>query len=353
MADPRIKTFASTICNALDIVADDIVLIWSHEGAIPLVVELQKQIMLRSAYPEIRVNFEQVRYFFWKYSEKKHLRRFPPGLAREIELSTKVISIESITNPCGLTKIDQGKLQLWQHTVEPHHRKLDFLPTVVTIFPNAHYANKAGMCLEEYEELFYNAVAVDLEQLHRQYSATEQMLSLGNKFEICTSNSYLSFYLGERNFTMNSLLVNLPDGEIYCAPLENSVHGHIRFEQPASFHGKVFENLYLEFREGRVVQYDCDTEKNEFGKILSSDEGACRLGEFGIGINPAIPDLTNDILFDEKVAGTFHLALGDSRLEAGGTNRSVIHFEMVKNMRHDGEIKMDDHVVYREGNFCS
>lgn len=353
MADPRIQRFTQIICKCLDIVEDDIVLILSNERAVPLIVELQKEIFKRGAYPEARINLEQWRYNLLKYGQEKHLRYFPPGLAKEIEIATKFISIESATTPDSFKGIDQKRVNLWQRTLDPHHQKIEFIPTLVTIFPNAYYANKAGMNLEEYEDLFYRAVSVDLEKLHREYYPIEQMLSRGHKFQIRSSNTNLIFELGDRNFTMNSLLLNLPDGEIYCAPLENSINGHIRFDHPISFQGKTFLNLYLEFRNGEVVNFDSETEKNEFKKILSIDSGAKKIGEFGIGINPALYDLTNDILFDEKVTGTCHIALGDAMPEVGGTNRSMVHFDMVKDMRGDGEILMDGRVVYREGRFCT
>lgn len=353
MADPRIRSFAQTISKCLDIVEDDVVLIWSNENCAPLVLELQKQIYQRGAYPQIRINLEQMRYVLVRYGQEKHLRHFPPGLAREIEIATKFISIESVVNPNNLRNIDQKRHALWQQTIDPYQRKLDFTPTLVTIFPNVNYANNAGMCLEQYEDLFYQAVAVDLDKLDRDFYPIEQMLSRGNKFKIHTSNTELSFELGERNFAMHSLLINLPGGELYCAPLENSVNGYIRFEQPVTYQGKRFSNVYLEFRAGELVEFDSDSEKKALAEILATDPGASKVGEFGFGLNPALREFTNDILLDEKVTGSLHLALGDAHPEVGGTNRSTVHFDLVKDMRGDGEILMDGRVVYRDGRFCT
>lgn len=352
MPESRIQKFTHTIANSLDVVDDDNVLILSNEHAIPLVLELQKTVLERGAYPEIRINLEETRYNFLKYGHKKHLTHFPPGLAKEIEAATKLISIECVLNPNNLKNIPQEKINLWQNTVDPYYRRLDFIKTVVTIYPNVTYASRAGMSLAEYEDLFYSAVLVDMEQIYCQYAPIEEMLSHGHKFQIYTENSDLTFELGGRHFTMNSLLVNLPDGEIFCSPVEGSVNGHIRFEHPPSFQGKTFENLCLTFHNGEVIKYETKTEQAALEKLLATDHGSRRLGEFGIGINPAIPNLTNDILFDEKVAGTLHIAVGDSFIEVGGTNRSLIHFDMVKDMRGKGEIRMDGRVIYRDGSFC-
>jgi aminopeptidase len=318
---------------------------------VALLLELQREILCRGAYPEIRINLDEMRYNLLKYGKEKHLMHFPPGLAREIEVATKVVSIESEVNSYTLKRIARERLSLWEHTAEPYYRALDFMPTVVTIFPNAHYANKAGLSLEEYETMFYNAVSVDMDKLCQQYHPVEQMMSTGHRFEIKSSNTSLSFELGNRHFTMNALLTNLPDGEIFCAPVENSVSGYIQFEHPAHYQGKIFKNIFLEFRHGEVVDFGCDTEKNELSILLTSDSGARKMGEFGIGINPAISELTNDILFDEKVAGTLHIAMGDSHPEVGGTNHSVIHFDIVKDMRQDGEVSMDGRVIYKNGCF--
>ena len=317
MADLRVQKFTQTICQSLDIVEDDVVLILSSEGAAPLVLELQKEILCRSAYPQIRITLEQMRYNLYKYGQQKHLTRFPAGLAREIALATKLISIDCAQNPNQVKRIDQNKINLWKKTAEEYHRKLDFVPSLVTIYPNFYYANQAGMSLEEYQQLFYDAVLIDLEKLYEEYRPIEQMLSRGRHFEIRTSDSDLVFDLGEREFALSSLLINLPDGEIFCAPLENSVNGYIRFRHPQTYLGKTYKNLYLEFRNGEVADFDCDSEKSELQKLLKTDAGSRRVGEFGIGINPAIPDLTNDILFDEKVAGTIHIALGAAYIEVG------------------------------------
>lgn len=351
MADPRIEKFAKTICKSLDIVEDDIVLITGTEVSANLILELQKEILKRSAYPLIRISLEQMRYNFYKYAHEKHLTQFPPGLAKEIEIATKVISIESATNPNQINKIDQNRINQWKQTAGPYYRKLDFVPTVVSIFPNLRYADQAGMNLEEYEKLFYDAVSIDLEKLYEDYHPIEEMLSNGNHFEIKTSNTNLVFDLGDRNFTLHSLLINFPDGELFCSPIESSVNGYIRFEQPQSYSGKIFQNLAIEFRNGEVTQVCSETNMDALQKLLKTDSGAKRLGEFGFGINPALKNLTNDILFDEKVTGTIHIALGDAYVEVGGTNRSLIHFDMVKDMRGDGVILVDGRVVYRDGKF--
>jgi aminopeptidase len=353
MTNLRIQKFTQTIVDALDIVEDDMVLVWSNEGAASLVLELQKEILKRLAFPNIRITLEQGRYNLYKYGQEKHLTYFPPGLAREIELATKLISIDCVYNPNQIRHIAQEKINLWKRTAEPYQRRLDFIPTLVTIFPNSYYANQAGMSLEEYENLFYNAVSIDLDKLYDEYRPIEQLLSRGERFEIKTSNTDLVLELGDRNFTLNSLLINLPDGELFCSPMENSVNGYIRFEHPQCYLGKTFRNLYLEFQNGKVTDFRAETEKSEMKKLLETDEGACKIGEFGIGINPAIPDFTHDILFDEKIAGTIHFALGHAHPEAGGTNRSAIHFDIVKDMRGDGEIIMDERVVYRAGKFCT
>lgn len=351
MSDPRITRFTQIICDALEIVEDDVVLIMSTGNTASLLFELQREILLRKAFPEIHITLEETRYILFKYGEKKHLRRFPPGLAKDIELATKLISIDAATNPNQLSKIDQERLNLWNQTVEPYHSRLDFVPTLVTIFPNAYYANKANMSLDEYQDLFYSAVSVDLQNLYKDYNHIEKRLNTGKNFYIKTNDTQLRFSLKEgRIFTMHSLLINLPNGEIFCSPCDRSVDGHIRFES-ASYNGKEFPNLFLEFKDGEVVDFKTSGNKSAFAQLLETDPGAKRLGKFGFGINPAIKELTNDILFDEKVAGTCNISLGDAYPEVGGTNRSAIHFDIVKDMREDSEVYIDDELIYKNGNF--
>ena len=352
MGDPRVASFTKTICEVLEIVEDDVVLIMSTEKAAPLLFELQKEILLRKAYPEIHISLEQMRYVLFKYGEDKHLKRFSPGLAKDIELATKLISIDAPSNPNQLSKIDQKRINVWNQTVEPHHSKLDFVPTLVTIFPNTYYADKAGMSLEEYQDLFYKAVSVNLDHLYQDYAKVEKLLNSGTNFCIKTKDSELNFTLGEgRIFTMHSLLNNMPNGEIFCSPVEGSVNGHIQFHNVASYNGKAFPELYLRFQDGNIVDFRTSGNAKEFAKLIETDEGAKKLGKFGFGINPAIQQLTNDILFDEKIAGTCNISLGDAYPEVGGKNRSAIHFDIVKDMRTSSEVYMDGKLIYENGNF--
>lgn len=352
MGDPRITRFTETICQALEIVEDDVVLIMSTEKASPLLFALQKEILLRKAFPEIHITLEQMRYILFKYGEEKHFKRFSPGLAKDIEFATKLISIDAPSNPNQLSKIDQQSINIWNQTVEPFHSKLDFVPTLVTIFPNAYYADKAGMSLEEYQDLFYKAVSIDLEKLYQKYNRVEKCLNSGKEFFIKTADTELHFSLGEgRIFTMHSLLNNLPNGEVFCSPEENSVTGHIQFHHVASYNGKAFPDLFLEFENGVIVNFKTSGNSKEFAKLIETDAGSKKLGKFGFGINPAIDELTNDILFDEKIAGTCNISLGDAYPEVGGRNRSAIHFDIVKDMRNGSEVHMDGKLIYENGNF--
>jgi aminopeptidase len=143
----------------------------------------------------------------------------------------------------------------------------------------------------------------------------------------------------------------MPDGEIYTGPIENSVDGWVRFTYPAITQGRVVEGVELKFLEGKVMHAKASKNEDFLQKMLETDNGARYIGEFAIGTNNDIDKFTGNILFDEKIGGTFHLALGAGYPETGSTNTSQIHWDMICDMRTDSEIILDNEVVYKDGQF--
>jgi aminopeptidase len=145
--------------------------------------------------------------------------------------------------------------------------------------------------------------------------------------------------------------LNVPDGEVFTTPIENSVEGHIRFSYPGIFNSKEIEDIRLEFKEGKVVKASAAKGEDLLLALLDTDEGARILGEFAIGTNYGIQKFTKNMLFDEKIGGTIHAAIGAVPMETGGTNQSGIHWDMLCNMREGGEIYADGELIYKDGRF--
>ncbi|MDP7420668.1 MAG: aminopeptidase, partial [bacterium] len=176
-------------------------------------------------------------------------------------------------------------------------------------------------------------------------------LSNKDRIKVIARNTELTLNVGGRTWINCDGQRNFPDGEVFTGPIENSINGHIRFTYPGIYMGKEIEDIYLEFKDGQVVKARAGFGQDLLNSMLNTDEGARYVGEFAIGTNYGIDRFTKNMLFDEKIGGTIHLALGLSIPESGGVNQSVIHWDMLCNMKDGGELYADDELFYKDGQF--
>lgn len=215
--------------------------------------------------------------------------------------------------------------------------------------PNEAFAQQAQRSTEEIERFFFNAVLQDWEEEGRRYSALAEKLHGTRTVHITGAGTDITFSTAGRRYIIDDGHINMPGGELYTSPVENSVEGTIYFENPGVFAGVLMEEITLECRQGRVVDARARTNEQFLGKLLDMDHGARTIGEFGIGTNSKIDFFSNDILFDEKILGTVHIAMGRSYRECGGTNDSALHWDIVKDLRQSGTITIDEKTVFENG----
>jgi aminopeptidase len=213
------------------------------------------------------------------------------------------------------------------------------------------------MSLEEYEDFVYQSCLVDKEspvaewkKIHEEQEAICLFLNQTGKMRILGEDTDLTFSVRDRKWINCSGKENMPDGEVFTSPLEDSVNGTIRFTFPGIFVGREVEDIKLTFKKGKVVEASA-LRGDEFLQQILKIEGADRIGEAAFGTNYAISRFTKNMLFDEKIGGTIHFALGDSYPESGGTNKSSIHWDILKDMNKDGEICADGKLFYKNGRF--
>lgn len=214
------------------------------------------------------------------------------------------------------------------------------------------------MSLTEYEDFLFDACAVDDDDPvgHWLAQSAEQdrvinFLKTVDQIHIKNADTDLKFRVKDRIWVNCSGHENFPDGEIFTAPLEDSVEGTIRFTWPAIYHGREVQDVRLTFEQGQVVKAEAAKGMAFLKSMLEADDGASTVGEFAFGMNKGIKQFTKNTLFDEKIGGTLHLALGASLPESGGQNISAIHWDMVCDMREGGEVSADGEVIYRNGDF--
>lgn len=215
--------------------------------------------------------------------------------------------------------------------------------------PNESFAQQAGMSTDEMGAFFFRAVLQDWESESTSYHRLRDRLHGTAEVRITGWKTDLSFSTEGRRYVVDDGHINMPGGEIFTSPVEDTVNGTICFENPGVFAGTLIEGIHLTFQDGAVVDASAGTNEKFLFELLDMDAGSRRIGEFGIGTNRQITTFCNDILYDEKILGTIHLALGRSYSECGGVNSSALHWDIVKDLRTEGEIAIDGTTVFRGG----
>nr|MBN1228167.1 aminopeptidase [Anaerolineae bacterium] len=216
----------------------------------------------------------------------------------------------------------------------------------------------AEMSLSEYEDFIYGAAMVHLDDpvaYWKQKSAEQQRLidwlKGKDRVEVKGENVDLTLSIKDRIFINADGKRNFPDGEIYTGPVEDSVNGWVRYTYPAIYNSREVEGVELTFKEGKVEKATATKGEDYLNSVLDTDEGSRYLGEFAIGTSEGIQQFTRNILFDEKIGGTFHMAVGAGYPNTGSKNKSAVHWDMICDMRSDGEIIVDGELFYKDGTF--
>ena len=287
-----------------------------------------------------------------------------PMLMRMYEEAEVVIRIEALENmrnrsgyPLALQEA-RAASHAALIKVQMRREAAKTLRRCTTQFPTFGYAQNAGMSLRQYEDFLYGACKLDLDDpvaaWQAVYASHERLVNwLKGKqhVQVRGDNIDLELSIAGRTFKNAGGKANFPDGEIFTGPVEDSVNGWARFTYPAFYQGNEVKGAELEFRDGLVVAARAASNEDFLKAKLDTDPGARRLGEFAIGTNWDIQQFTGSILFDEKIGGTVHMAVGQGYAETGSVNESDVHWDMICDMRNGGEIIVDGTLFYRNGEF--
>lgn len=341
----------------------DEVLINSTHEAYPLVRELWVEVVRRGGYPRWSISDEILNEIFYKHSTEELLRyysRIDEYITENIDVR---ISILSSTHSKYLVSVDPERLKLRAQAT----RKLSeifmrrdsegTLRWVVTAYPTRAMAQEAGMSPLEYEEFVFKSLKLyeeDPVSAWVKQASTQQKiadaLSKVSELRIVSQDTDLLLRVDGRFWINDDGKNNMPGGEVFTGPHEDSVEGVIRFDFPAVWRGVEVKNIKLVFSKGEVIESSAELGSEFLKKMLETDEGARRVGEVAFGLNYDITRHTKEILFDEKIGGTIHLALGASYIKTGGTNKSSIHWDLIKDMRK-GRVYADGELIYENGRF--
>jgi aminopeptidase len=365
MIDPRVERFARVLIDySARIKPGDRVLLEATTAAEPLVRALYGRILEVGGNPQVLLDFpDQMETFFTKAGDAQ-LDFVPPFMKLAYDNFESRIRIHSQTNPRALGGVDLAKMGRRQKALAPlleaqmRRGAAGELKWVTTLYPTEGYAVEGGMSLHAYEDFVYRACHADEPDPVAYWKNVEceqaKMIEKLQGHDLVTlsgPNVDLSLSVKGRTFMNSCGTHNMPDGEIYTGPVEDSVNGWVKFTYPAIYNGVAVEGIELTFSKGRVEKAKATKNEKYLLEMLASDSGSRFLGEFAIGTNFEINKFTGNILFDEKIGGSFHMALGAGYPETGSKNKSVIHWDMICDMRQDAEIDVDGAVIYRNGQF--
>lgn len=365
MIDERLRRQARILVRySTKVKPGDRVLITGETPAIPLMEQLYVEVLGAGGHPHVEVGLPSLSRYLYLYGNKDQLEYVSPLSRALIDNFDVAVAIMSETNPYHMSGVDPRKQALRHRaTTKVTERQIKrmndgSLRACITIFPTMAYASGAEMDLEDFEDFVFGACYVDhpdpLErwrQVTRHQNRVISFLKTRKRIRIEAPGTDLSFSVDGRGWVNCDGQVNFPDGEIYTCPHETSAEGTVEFTYPACLYGREVEQVRLTFEAGRVVAATAKKNEDFLREMLDTDEGARRLGEFAIGTNKGVNRFSKNILFDEKIAGTCHLAVGASAPGCGGRNRSAIHWDMVCDLRRGGAIHADGKVIYRDGEF--
>lgn len=342
----------------------DLVALFTVPEAQPLALAIYEKVLQRGARPMFAMVPNEAQEIMLKTASDDVLSTPDPLQQWLMENADVRMSVRATTNSRALTNIDPSRMQLAAKGRGPimktfmERQSSGALRWCVTIFPTNAAAQDAEMSLREYEDFVYGAAKVDQPDpvaLWKAMSERQQVLVdylKGKKnVEVKGENINLTLSIDGRTFLNADGKKNFPDGEIFTGPVEDSVNGTVKFTYPAVYGGREVDGVELTFEDGKVVKATAAKGEAYLNSVLDTDQGARYLGEFAIGTNDSIQQFTRSILFDEKIGGTVHMAVGASYPDTGGVNQSDIHWDMICDMRSGGRIIVDGELFYENGIF--
>ena len=353
--DTRLRRHAEILADATDIDTGDHVVVSAPTAAEPLVVALYEVCGERNARPSWLAGSPA--------ANRARILAADPGefdvsehALRLVENSDAAISIKAPTNTAEMSDVEPETMGEYAVSQRPVSEALMELAWTVTKHPTPAAAQKAGMSTAGYETFVYDAVNKDWDEQERFQAQMVDLLDDASEVRIVAGETTDITMSVEGMVAENDTCTNnVPGGEVFTAPVPDSVEGHVTFDYPVVFQGRDVENARLEFEDGEVVDYSADRNEETLGTALDRDSGSRRIGELGIGMNRDIDRFTYDMLFDEKMGDTVHLALGRAYEEnvpdGMERNESDLHLDMLVDMSTDARIEFDGEVVQRNGVF--
>lgn len=354
MNDPRWTQLADILVNysTRTQAGEKVFITMMETDTLPLLIPVYSKVVQAGGLPQVEFVSAYLERELMLYGTMEQLNWVPHMQAYGIEWADVYIGLRGARNPHEFADISAERLAAHRRALgKTSAMRTELTRWVLVRVPNESFAQAAGMSLSSTMDFFFNATLKDWHEEARRYRELKEVFEAAEKVRIAGVDTDIQFSTCGRTYLVGDGTLNMPDGEIYTAPVEDSVEGHIYFEFPGVYAGKLIPNIRLTFSDGKVIKAQASDNADLLQRLLEMDDGAQRVGEFGVGVNFGIDRYVYDILYDEKIGGTIHLALGRSYKECGGTNQSALHWDIVKDLRQQGVIYLDDRKVFENGRF--
>lgn len=357
MKDPRIEKLAEMLINySVDLQPGENILIETTGKADDLTKELIKATYKAGGVPFVTLKSNEMNRVLLESCTVEQMDKTASYEIARMKDMKAYIGIRAALNVNEMSTVPTDKMKIYmEHYSKPLHSEIRVKNTkwCVLRYPNHSMAQLADMPTEFFEDYYFNVCTLDYSKMSKAMDNLVDLMNKTDKVRITGKGTNLSFSIKGLPAIKCDGKMNIPDGEVFTAPVLNSVNGELTYNTPAIFQGFTFENIHFKFKDGKIVEASAnDTER--LNKVLDTDEGARYIGEFSIGLNPYIEKPMKDTLFDEKISGSIHFTPGNAYDECNNSNKSAIHWDLVYIQRPEyggGEIRFDDILVRKDGLF--
>jgi aminopeptidase len=316
----------------------------------PLVHAIYKACISAGAYPQVQFLSEELNRLTVVHGSEDQIGWVPEIEAYGMEWADVYFGLRGAHNLDVFWDVPADKLSLLRKAMgKISTMRWEKTRWCLLRVPNAALAHQAGVDEETITDMFFNACFLDWPKVREKWQKWADVLNTGKQVRVLGKGTDLSFSVEGRTWDVADGRFNMPDGEIATSPVASTVNGQISFDFPGVLGGRLMHNIKLRWEMGKLVEAASSTNQEFLTSVVNTDPGASKIGEFAIGTNPEVTRFCKDILLDEKIGGTIHIALGRAYPKTGGRNISAIHWDIVKDMREEGEIYLDDKLIYQKG----
>jgi len=357
MVDPRLTRLADVLVNfSTRVQKGEKVLIEAFGIDHALVKELVKKVHAAGGHPFVNLRDHTITRQLLMEGTEEQIKTWADFDTYQMKQMNCYIGIRGGLNISEMSDVPAERIKLWnslyQHVVH-FNTRVKGTKWVILRYPTPSMAQLANMSTAAFEDFYFDVCTLDYSKMDKAMDSLKSLMDNTDQVRIVGQGTDLSFSIKGIGAIKCSGQMNIPDGEVYTAPVKNSVNGVISYNAPSPYNGFTYENIVLEFKDGKIIKATAN-DTDRINRVLDTDEGARYVGEFAIGVNPFIKNPMKDILFDEKIDGSFHFTPGESYEDAFNGNKSSVHWDMVCIQRPEyggGEIWFDGKLIRKDGRF--